>query len=151
MNMNIYYIFVSNLNNKNVVMKKRLILVFGIGVLFGVTFTANISQDKPAGWNLLQANIEALANGESGSIPRTYEECLKSGGNWNMASVCTDSGFESSVCKISGEISIFGMTLKGNYEKGQRYSIPWARYSCQTSAGNCCIKQGLYSGERKLA
>lgn len=57
MNMNIYYIFVSNLNNKNVVMKKRLILVFGIGVLFGVTFTANISQDKPAGWNLLQANI----------------------------------------------------------------------------------------------
>lgn len=34
-----------------------------------------------------------------------------------MASVCKESGFESTTCKVSGEISLFGVTIKGSYEK----------------------------------
>jgi len=76
---------------------------------------------------------------------------LKRGGFWNMASVCKDSGFETCTCKISGEVSILGVTIKGTYERGKRYHIGWARYECQASSGNCCKKQGLYVGETKVA
>ena len=74
------------------------------------------------------------------------------GGNWNMASVLMSSGFENVECKVDGEISFLGITLKGSYyQKGMSYSFPWASYRCESSEGNCCTKQGLYSGENKLA
>lgn len=69
-----------------------------------------------------------------------------------MASVLKDCGFETVECKIDGEISLLGITVKGSYyKKGSKYSIPWASYRCESAPGNCCVKQGLYSGEEKLA
>lgn len=68
-----------------------------------------------------------------------------------MSSVCVNSGFEQVTCEISGEITLLGVTIKGTYKKGQKYPIAWARYECKNSPGNCCKKQGLYSGEKKLA
>ena len=40
-----------------------------------------------------------------------------------MATVAEDSGFETVTCEISGEVSAFGITIKGSYKKGNRYSI----------------------------
>ena len=102
--------------------------------------------------SLLMQNVEALAQeGTDEPYPAEREKCITEGGNWNMASVCKQSGFESVVCKISGEVSFMGFSIKGSYEKGKKYSIPWARYECTESAGNCCKKQGLFTGEKKLA
>lgn len=55
------------------------------------------------------------------------------------------------VCEISGQISAFGVTISGSYKRGKKYSIAWARYTCANSPGNCCVKQGLFSGEEQLA
>lgn len=101
-------------------------------------------------------NIDALSNfeGEIGNDHNitSREGCILFGGNWNMASVLMSSGFENVECKVDGEISFLGITLKGSYyQKGMSYSFPWASYRCESSEGNCCTKQGLYSGENKLA
>lgn len=107
--------------------------------------------------DLLLQNVEVLSRAEDDvkeepdKIKGPKEACLSEGGNWNEASHCTGTGFENSTCTISGEISLFGVTIKGSYSKGKSYKIPWARYSCAQSAGNCCKKQGLYSGNEKLA
>lgn len=100
--------------------------------------------------NSLSASIENSETLEKTEKQRE-QECFSNSGNWNMATVCTDSGFEEVSCEISGEISAFGLTFKGSYTKGENYSVAWARYECQDSKGNCCIKQGLYSGDDKLA
>lgn len=84
-------------------------------------------------------------------IPTTREACLAAGGNWNMASVAENCGFESVKCEYSGKISIFGISIEGSYKKGEEYNIPWVLYKCVPSESNCCMKQGLYSGEMKLA
>ena len=68
-----------------------------------------------------------------------------------MASLCVDSGFETVECEISGQISAFGITISGSYKRGKKYSIAWARYTCTPSSRNCCVKQGLFSGEEQLA
>lgn len=101
--------------------------------------------------NLLLQNLEALAEGEEEPYPEERRDCINKGGNWNMASVCVASGFESSKCTVSGEITVCGVTVKGSFEKGKKYYIAWARYECKDSKGNCCTKQGLYTGETKLA
>ena len=115
-------------------------------VILGLNIS--LSFDGQRDCSFILENVEALATDEN---PSNYNDCLAQGGNWNMASVCIESGFESTTCKISGQISAFGITFSGSYEKGKTYSIPWARYQCQTSADNCCVKQGLYSGDQKLA
>lgn len=102
------------------------------------------------------ANIDALTDfeGETGNNEdiALREGCIHSGGNWDMASILASCGFETVECKVDGEISFLGITLKGSYyKKGSSYSMPWASYRCESSAGNCCTKQGLYSGENKLA
>lgn len=99
---------------------------------------------------MLSKNIEALTQAEE-PYPEERSKCISEEGNWNMASVCQDSGIERFSCSVSGEISAFGITLKGSYEKGESYNIPWARYTCTASSGNCCKKQGMYTGETKLA
>jgi len=93
--------------------------------------------------------VEALAEGEG--LPTNATDCAAQQGNWNEASHCIRTGFESVVCKFNGKIVAFGVELSGAYEKGKKYNIPWAEYSCVASTGNCCVKQGLYSGETKLA
>ena len=117
------------------------------------TISIDYTIKRDTNWNLLMSNIEALAwdEGDSEGNPGIYQDCLNKGGNWNMTSICTASGFESTTCKFNSEINIFGVSLKGNYEKGRQYSIPWARYTCESSTGNCSVKQGLYSGSQKLA
>jgi len=72
--------------------------------------------------------------------------------NWDMESILASCGFETVECKVDGEISFLGITLKGSYyKKGSSYSMPWASYRCESSPVNCFTKQGLYSGESKLA
>ena len=106
--------------------------------------------------DLFLENIEALAEDsetsqEDEETLQRKRDCFAAQGNWDEASHCASSGFESTTCTISGSVSLFGVTLTGSYEKGKSYNIPWARYECGRSTGNCCKKQGLYSGDTKLA
>ena len=115
------------------------------------TIKTAIQSRQSAAYALLKANIEALVSNEDDAGAWTIGKCHSAGGNWDMASVCEETGFESATCKVSGEINIFGIKLSGSYEKGQTYYIPWARYKCVSSSKNCCTKQGLYTGNTKLA
>lgn len=131
-------------------MKKKLILAAGAMIIAAAVYATvyvNRSADHD---DLFEQNLEALARGENEYDQREID-CYNSGGNYNMASVCVESGFERATCKVSGEVSVSGITISGSFEKGKRYSIPWARYTCVSSPRNCCIKQGLYTGDTKLA
>lgn len=134
--------------------KKGFLMLSCIAAVAIATFVGKKTFESHAyeAHNLLIQNVEALTDAsESEPYPEERKACIEKGGIWNMASACKDSGFERVSCKISGEVSVFGVILKGSYEKGQKYSIPWARYEAVQSLGNCCTKQGLYSGETKLA
>lgn len=130
-------------------MKKIFFSAVIVSVFAVSAITFNLNKQKDVANPLTLANVEALADGEGN--PNNYVDCLAAGGSWNMATVCQESNFEPATCKISGKISVFGVELSGSYEPGKKYSIPWARYKCETSAGNCCVKQGLYTGETKIA
>lgn len=133
-------------------MKKKLILLpciaaVAIASFVGAkTFKSNATESN----ELLMTNVEALSQQEE-PYPEERTRCINESGIWNMASVCKQSGFEYTTCKKSGEVSLFGITVKGNYEKGKKYYVAWARYECTQSSGNCCKKQGLFTGDRKLA
>jgi hypothetical protein len=117
-----------------------------------VAYQNNILLTSISSDYLFLENIKLLyqANAEDGVSES--KKCIDNDGFWNMASVCTDSGFHEVKCTVKGKISAFGVTFDLDYARpGKTYTIPWARYSCQTSTGNCCKKQGLYSGETKLA
>ena len=103
--------------------------------------------------SLLLQNVEALTENTTEDALRIQmmQECHKKGGNWDMASVLKDSGFERTECKISGKVTVFGISLEGEYTKGEKYSVPWASYKCESSRNNCCTEQGLYSNGIKLA
>lgn len=132
-------------------MKKGLLLsVIVITALAAVTSYRAFFPKTTIAALMLDENIEALTQGEE-NYPQERTKCLEEGGFWNMASVCADAKIEMVTCTISGEITLFGVTLKGSYTKGRKYSIPWARYTCTSSIGNCCKKQGLYSDKTKLA
>lgn len=106
----------------------------------------NSSSESSSGAEL-SGNGESLSgDGESSNSGEEFnrENCLKKGGNWNMASVCVDGGIIQKQCEISGEITILGATFKGSYKKGKLYNLAWERYSCQNSQGNCCTKQGVF-------
>lgn len=94
------------------------------------------------------ANVEALATDNEAWTQAT---CHSSSGNWNMATVLQSQGFESITCEVNGKIKILEFEISGSYKKGENYSIPWASYKCEQSNGNCCVKQGLYNGDNKLA
>lgn len=107
--------------------------------------------------DLTRLNIEALSENEESSGD-TFENdedrrrsCYSKGGNWDMASICVESGFVKAECKVSGKLTILGVTIEGSYQKGSTYEIAWARYQCQTSLRNCCTKQGLFTGSTQLA
>lgn len=134
-------------------MKKQIIVLSCVAAVAIATFVGKKAYEPSLNEssNLLKQNVEALTQGNEEPYPEERKACIEKGGNWNMASVCVASGFESSNCTVAGEITIFGVTVKGSYEKGKMYSLPWARYECKDSKGNCCTKQGLYSGSQKLA
>ena len=133
-------------------MKKKLfVLTFAALAIVSFISKNNSLQSKS---EILNTNIEAIASPDD---PTWYEMqtiilCFTQGGNYNMASVCQECGFFDPVkCKVTGELTILGVTIKGSYEKGKKYSIPWARYTCTASTGNCCLKQGLYTYNTRLA
>ena len=144
-------------------MKKKFFVPLMGALVLGVTAYAGYRTydayvEKQAESNLLLENIEALAEideagneGEEDGTKKRMEECFQKGGNWNESTRCVEGGFETFKCEISGEISLFGITLKGSYTKGNSYRIAWARYDCEKSEGNCCTKQGLYTGDQNLA
>ena len=103
-----------------------------------------------SGKTLLLENLEALAESPEDEAARRAV-CYAENGAWNAMTTCDASGIESSTCTIKGELTILGVTLKGEYDKGKKYSLPWARYNCTASSGNCCKKIGLYTGDIKLA
>lgn len=133
-------------------MKKKLfVLTFAALAIVSFISKNNSLQSKS---EILNSNVEAIASPDD---PNWFEfqtmlMCFTNGGNYNMATTCSDSGFfEETKCKVSGELTILGVTVKGNYERGKKYSIPWARYTCISSNGNCCLKEGLYTGDTFLA
>ena len=85
---------------------------------------------------LMKANLEALTQEDmpTGGDGWTRAECQAQGGNWNMASTCEEMQIIESTCKINGEISRNGITIKGAFEKGKKYTIAYARYTCTPSA-----------------
>lgn len=132
-------------NNSNEVSDMVLLNINALTGLENPETGSGSGSGSGSGGNL-SGNGESLSgNGESGNGSSAYtrEECLRKGGNWNMASVCVDGKAECFKCEVSGEISVLGITLKGSYTKGNTYIISWARYSCQTSEGNCCTRQGV--------
>lgn len=134
-------------------MKKNFLMLSCIAAIVTATVVGKKTFESHADEtnDLLMQNVEALAENAEEPYPEERTKCINEGGMWNMASKCTASGFERPTCKVSGELSVWGITIKGSYEKGKKYAIPWARYECVDSSGNCCKKQGLYSGETKLA
>ncbi len=131
--------------------KRITITVCGISIaaIFAFTIYSEIQNRLHPMSEIAKCNLEILMRSEDDDFTRS--DCLGDGGNWNMASICMECGFETATCKIAGKISCFGITLEGSYEKGKKYSIPWARYQCQSAPTNCCKKQGMYTGDTKLA
>ena len=134
-------------------MKKKFLLLPCIAAVAIATFvgTKTLKSNAYSANSLLLQNVEALTDDNEADDSADRNACLQKGGNWNMASVCKASGFENAKCEISGEVTVCGVTVKGNYSRGSKYRIAWARYECVESKGNCCVKQGLYTGETKLA
>jgi hypothetical protein len=134
-------------------MKKKLfVLTFAALAIVSFISKNNSLQSKSV---ILTSNVEAIAGDDDDpdlyTLMRMWN-CYQDDGSWNMATTCTESGFyENQKCKISGELTVLGVTIKGSYEKGHKYDVPWARYTCIASTGNCCKKVGLYTGDTKLA
>lgn len=131
--------------------KKIFILSFAVLAIVSVITKNNSLQSKSV---ILNSNVEAIADPDDPDW-MTYASmlnCFQQGGNWNMATTLQNSGFfEETKCKVNGELTILGVTIKGAYERGKKYSLPWASYTCTSSNGNCCLKIGLYTGDIKLA
>lgn len=145
-------------------MKKEIILL-GVCMIVGIIayqYRNGLSVSDNEKSTIVLSNIEALmssetsesgsnnggelsGDGEGGNYTR--EECLSKDGNWNMASVCVDGGTIQKQCEVSGEITIMGITVKGSYKSGKLYNLFWERYQCQSSSGNCCVKQGMFAKE----
>ena len=132
--------------------KKIFISTFAIAAMALTAFTGykTFGPKQSMSDLLLDENIEALTQGEE-PYPEERTQCVANGGNWNMASICEASGFEKVYCSISGELTFLGVTIRGSYTSGKTYPIAWARYKCVESSGNCCKKQGMYSGDQQLA
>ncbi len=73
------------------------IAVVAIATFVGTkTLESNVNESN----NLLLANVKALTNPEGEPYPEERIKCINDGGNWNMASQCVDSGFESAICTV---------------------------------------------------
>lgn len=98
---------------------------------------------------LFESNVEALAQSETNN---NETACRLAGGVWNHVSICADGGVIPVSCEYEGQITIFGITVKGTYKAGCTYVIAWARYSCEQPAQNeCCTKQGIFIGDQQVA
>lgn len=131
--------------------KKLLVLTFAALAIVSFISKNNSLQSKSV---ILNSNVEAIASPDDPTWfeMQTMIMCFTNGGNYNMATTCTEAGFYyRQKCKITGQMTIFGVTINGDFLEGHKYDIPWARYTCVDSDGNCCLKQGLYTGNIQLA
>lgn len=139
-------------------MKKKMVYVAAALIIGAVTvFNVKTVLDANRNYDLAITSIDALSEdgegesdggGESdtGANIKDESECHNKNGYWNMALQCAASGTTTQVCEKSGEITVWGITiLKYSYKNGESYDIPWERWACITSQGNCCLseKQGL--------
>lgn len=135
--------------------KRKPLTLLALFVIGMSTFVvANYTQSRTQRtYDIMLQNVEVLTQleEESEEMIARRESCYNNGGTWNESSHCEASDFEDFTCTVSGEVSLFGVTIKGSYTKGKTYKLAWARYSCVESKMNCCTKQGLYSGNTKLA
>mgnify|MGYP001048267638 CR=1 FL=1 len=135
-------------------MKKKLfLLTFAALAIVSFISKNNSLQSKSV---ILASNIEAIAGDEDDDpdfwIRMKQYSCYEANGSWNMATILKDQGFfEETKCKVTGQLSVAGVTISGSFEKGKKYTLPWASYTCTQSDQNCCKKVGLYTGETKLA
>lgn len=135
-------------------MKKKKIyvavaLIMGALAVFNVKTVLEVNHD----YDLVMASIDALSetsgdetgDGETGATIKGEDKCHENNGYWNMALVCASSGIEQVTITVTGEASVLGVTVKGSYTKGKKYSIMWERWECVASSQNCCLsdKQGL--------
>lgn len=144
-------------------MKVKLIISAFFCLLIGVAAVnvhLSLKSENPLS-GLALANMNALAyaegsnpggvgmnpfEGVGGSIASTKEECFQKNGYWNELLDCADGGVTTQTCTITGQITLFGVTIQGSYTKGNAYTLVWARYACRQSDGNCCNgnAQGIY-------
>ena len=100
-------------------MKKTLfsgLAVLAIAAVAGWNMNFN-SQTKGMS-DVALANVEALADGESTqNIPGYWLKCF-------------NTGVGTETCTISGKITVLGITIEGNYQKGNSYSYSWEAYQC---------------------
>ena len=134
-------------------MKKTVFMVCAALVMSATAIVGVKAYNYYSMPELMKANLEALTQEDmpTGGDGWTRAECQAQGGNWNMATICEEMQIIKSTCKIDGEISILGITIKGAFEKGKKYTIAYALYTCTPSATNCCIKQGIYANNNKVA
>lgn len=133
-------------------MKKNLLYVtFVLTLCVVAVLNVKVVQTANKSYDLSMASIEAISNGDNGENGdgetgganiTSSEKCHEQGGYWNMALTCAGGGVESVSCGVTGEISLFGVTVKGSYTKGKAYPIAWERWSCVTSTENCCVSSG---------
>jgi hypothetical protein len=124
-------------------MKKKIfgsLIIIAIAAVaaFNVNLNLNLTQESNMS-PLALANVEALAQNESGAGINDENTCRTNGGYWNMALICAGGGVNSVLCTVSGELTILGFTIKGNFSKGKTYNVTWERWACTNSTGNCCI------------
>ena len=126
-----------------------LALVVAIGAGYGII--SKMQQQEVALSERAMLNLEALARGESPcperppNFPLTPEEryqiCRGLGGYWNELSAFLRLGHTTVTVAAGREITILGLTIFGG-TWGRTYFITWEEYSCRTSSGNCCYRQG---------
>ncbi|MBR1573634.1 MAG: hypothetical protein IJ652_02160 [Bacteroidales bacterium] len=115
-------------------MKKNVKIIVSVISVAALAFVCGV-KSKNHSMDLFEMNVEALASIE---VYGDEETCRTNNGYWNMALVCADGGIISQTCTVSGELTIMGVTIKGNYTAGNVYNGCWARFSCTNSSGNCC-------------
>lgn len=123
------------------------ITCMALSVLIGFTFASAVFSRRNEG--LFETNVEALTQQE---MSDEEAACKAEGGVWNHFSNCEEGGVILVPCTYEGEITVFGVTLHGNYVNGNSYPIYWARYSCEHVAANyCCTKQGIFVGDQQVS
>ena len=125
------------------IMNKKILCGIAAIVFAGMSVINVKFITKTRGFSILQlANIEALADGESTQIIHGYYLKYVNGG------VITET------CTISGQISVLGVTISGNYTKGGTYSFGWEAYACEPANSQsiqCDVgDQGIYVNGTKV-
>lgn len=127
-----------------------------IGFVFNVGYAIGGYGVKECFLRNLLAQTSSADSTSSSTVnstdPKFWENsCRNSGGYWNFILGALNGGVETVECSTNGEVCLsLGITIKGNYVKGQKYPLIWTLYGCVKGDGNCCYKneQGISIGVR---